>query len=450
MKKIIGIFVFTLLIASAVFPLVSSRDKYIFSQQSSDVIINEYYKFKTRYLGKSNLPTSLYPEGASIKPAIINTPDYFSWKDYEGEDWTTPAKNQFYPKYCGSCWIFAAVGALESVINIREGCASLDPDLSEQYVLSCLPEAALNSGEGCKGGYSFDVYYYINDTSPAGNNCNGIIFESCLQYQADDDISCEDKCSNWEDQLVPISDHGYCILNDNPDDRQAIKTQIMKTGPVASCMLYNSDLNNWGYKHHDPNEYYPYDESGSDHDIIVVGWKDDPLITNGGYWIIKNSMGSKWGYYGFFNMEYGRLGSYWIDDDPATTYIAWVDYNSDSFDWPPIKPSISGPKKGEIGEELTFSTSTIDPNDRQVSYMWDWGDDTTSEWFGPFDSGETVNASHTWTGKGIYIVKVKAKNTDELESDWSNPLKVIMPRIKMTINHLLFFLKNKKKISLFL
>ena len=67
-----------------------------------------------------------------VLPSIIDTPEYFNWMDYEGKDWTTPARQQ---GMCGSCWLFAAYGALESVINIREGLADLDPDLSEQYVL---------------------------------------------------------------------------------------------------------------------------------------------------------------------------------------------------------------------------------------------------------------------------------------------------------------------------
>ena len=69
------------------------------------------------------------------KPSIGNPPDYFNWMDYNGKDWTTPVK---YQGNCGSCWDFAAVSALESVINIEEGIPNLNPDLSEQYILSCL------------------------------------------------------------------------------------------------------------------------------------------------------------------------------------------------------------------------------------------------------------------------------------------------------------------------
>jgi len=90
-------------------------------------------------------------EGASIKPTIIDTPEYFNWMDFEGQDWTTPAKNQ---GNCGSCGIFSAIGALESIINIREGNADLDVDLSEQYVLSCLPRY----GNCTTGVWAYKVY----------------------------------------------------------------------------------------------------------------------------------------------------------------------------------------------------------------------------------------------------------------------------------------------------
>ena len=53
----------------------------------------------------------------------------------DGIDWTTPAKNQ---RRCSSCIIFGIIGALESIIKIREGCADFNPDLSEQYIMSCI------------------------------------------------------------------------------------------------------------------------------------------------------------------------------------------------------------------------------------------------------------------------------------------------------------------------
>ncbi len=96
---------------------------------------------------------------------------------------------------------------------------------------------------------------------------------------------------------------------------------------------------------------------------------------------------------------------------------------------PPENPnSPDGPTEGTEGEELTFSTSTIDPDGDQIYYQFDWGDDNYSIWLGPFNSGETVEASNIWYELGVYEVRVKAKDINNRVSDWSEPIVV-------TINH---------------
>ena len=93
---------------------------------------------------------------------------------------------------------------------------------------------------------------------------------------------------------------------------------------------------------------------------------------------------------------------------------------------PPEKPDRpSGPEMGVTGIKYTYSTSTIDPDDQgQVFYKWDWGDNTTSNWLGPYNSGEIVNESNAWGQGGLYEVRVKAKDIYNTESEWSDPLIV--------------------------
>ncbi len=57
---------------------------------------------------------------------------------------------------------------------------------------------------------------------------------------------------------------------------------------------------------------------------------------------------------------------------------------------------------------------------------WDWNDGTVSDWFGPFNSGTVVSASHTWTVGGEYQIKVKARDRFYLESSWSETLSVFI------------------------
>ena len=96
---------------------------------------------------------------------------------------------------------------------------------------------------------------------------------------------------------------------------------------------------------------------------------------------------------------------------------------------PPNKPSRpSGPTNGKIWVSYSYSSSTTDPNNARLYYIFDWDDGTNSGWIGPYESNQTVTLSHIWKLPGSYQVKVKARNEYGLESVWSDPLPVSMPK----------------------
>jgi len=111
---------------------------------------------------------------------------------------------------------------------------------------------------------------------------------------------------------------------------------------------------------------------------------------------------------------------------------------------PEIPDRPTGSTKGKPNEEFSYSTTTTDPEGDQVFYSYDWGDGTLSDWIGPFDSGETISLNKTWSEKGSYNIRVKAKDAANHESLWSDPLSVQMP--KNTVNHsrLINFLDEKQ------
>ena len=108
------------------------------------------------------------------------------------------------------------------------------------------------------------------------------------------------------------------------------------------------------------------------------------------------------------------------DTDSAQTIITV------SPNHPPNAPTITGPAQGKIKIGTDYNFTTTDPNSDNVSYFIDWGDHTNSSWLGPYLSGVTVTESHTWTAKGTYIIKAKAKDSNGDESNWST-LQVTMP-----------------------
>ena len=106
----------------------------------------------------------------------------------------------------------------------------------------------------------------------------------------------------------------------------------------------------------------------------------------------------------------------------------------------PIKPDIPyGPNSGNINEEQTYKvTTTTDPDDNRLWYCFDWGDDTDSGWI-PYEPPFTyVSATHSWTIRGDYEVKVKAMDIYGRESEWSDPLTVSMPKSINIFNLFLF------------
>jgi hypothetical protein len=87
---------------------------------------------------------------------------------------------------------------------------------------------------------------------------------------------------------------------------------------------------------------------------------------------------------------------------------------------PPANPEKpSGPDSGVPLTEFTFSTTTTDPEQDDIYYLFDWGDGTDSGWIGPYESGQSGEASHIWENLGDYEIKAMAKDENGAKSDWS-------------------------------
>jgi len=94
----------------------------------------------------------------------------------------------------------------------------------------------------------------------------------------------------------------------------------------------------------------------------------------------------------------------------------------------PEKPS--GETIGTPFVEYTYTSSSTDPAGQDLYYWFEWGDGTDSDWLGPYESGEICEATHIWKNKGDYVIKVKVKDIWGFESEWSDPLGLVMPKDK--------------------
>lgn len=119
-----------------------------------------------------------------------------------------------------------------------------------------------------------------------------------------------------------------------------------------------------------------------------------------------------------------------VDPYNSTVYIGTGRINAQkalvALNQPPNTPTITGQTKGKIKVATEYNFTTIDPNGDDVYYFINWGDDTNSSWIGPYQSGDLITKSHTWSKKGTYIIKAKAKDIFGNESDWGT-LSVTMP-----------------------
>ena len=79
---------------------------------------------------------------------------------------------------------------------------------------------------------------------------------------------------------------------------------------------------------------------------------------------------------------------------------------------------------GLTGKQYTFITSSTDYDDDKISYGWDWGDDQKIEWTEYYNSGEIIKINHTWNETGIFQIKVKAKDENGNEGNWSEILNL--------------------------
>jgi len=117
-------------------------------------------------------------------------------------------------------------------------------------------------------------------------------------------------------------------------------------------------------------------------------------------------------------------------------------FDSEENHQPDTPAPPTGEASGSPGVDYEYKGSkTDDPDGDRIMYLFDWGDGTNSGWLKPSLMG-AVRASHNWSERGTYAVRLKAMDIYGRESEWSNPLSVIMPRNKKINGRFLTILQN--------
>ncbi len=92
---------------------------------------------------------------------------------------------------------------------------------------------------------------------------------------------------------------------------------------------------------------------------------------------------------------------------------------------PPDPPRITGPKNGKINIAYEYTFVSTNPEAEDLTYIINWSDGTVEE-HGIYPSGEPITVNHTWSEKGTFIIKAKARTGHGVESEWGL-FEVTMP-----------------------
>ncbi|XP_003738751.1 cathepsin L1-like [Galendromus occidentalis] len=195
--------------------------------------------------------------------------------DWNKAGFVTPSRDQ---KGCGSCWAFAAVGAIEARVSKSTGNLTA---LSVQNLIDCS-----DTNFGCSGG---SPILALRDLLSIGLHT-----ADSYPYLARDGI-CHRVNSSRLYQISGFYREEYYL------SEERLKEMVAIIGPVTATI----DASPFGFMHYRDGIFYDpaCNPDSPNHAVLVVGFG----IENGfEYWLIKNSWGPDWGIDGFMKIARNR------------------------------------------------------------------------------------------------------------------------------------------------
>jgi peptidase C25-like protein/PKD domain-containing protein len=218
------------------------------------------------------------------------------------------------------------------------------------------------------------------------------------------------------ENMLPIVVTGACSVAKFPIADDSFCWSIMSNPNGGGIASFGPSALSWGY-----DTSYCIEALGGRMQVeLFKAYKQHGAITAGEMWVKAIS-----------NYIYPEMDS--GDHKTIEEWEPFIDPTLAIADesQPPNKPVLAGPSSGKIGDELTYEASTSDIEEDMVYYLFDWGDGDFSNWIGPVESGQKVNASHVWSNEGDFQIRVQAKDDHGVQSAWSDPLSVTMPKNKL-------------------
>ena len=201
--------------------------------------------------------------------------------DPEKQYWDMgPVKNQW---SCGSCWAFAAVGAMEGRHLKEHGEFR---DFSVQTLLDCTFEG---SRDGCNGGWSESAVRWAGSDSKVSKSPDyGYLpLRKDNKYKGSDG-ECVDLKTPYDNALRRAKPYAYYAQFKSRNDA-GLQHALATEGPVV-VYIYSS----WALPFYTTGTYKGTgcgENPTPNHAVVVAGYEKD-------YWYVKNSWGS-WGYSGY-------------------------------------------------------------------------------------------------------------------------------------------------------
>eukprot|EP00930_Biecheleria_cincta_P020464 TRINITY_DN1539_c0_g2_i2.p1 TRINITY_DN1539_c0_g2~~TRINITY_DN1539_c0_g2_i2.p1 ORF type:complete len:350 (-),score=76.55 TRINITY_DN1539_c0_g2_i2:118-1167(-) len=237
-------------------------------------------EFASRFAGVKR-PENLYQGAAFLGNHTYEGQDLPDQVDWTTKSAVTEVKNQ---QKCGSCWSFAAAGALEGAYAIATG--KLD-SLSEQQFVDCD-----SNDHGCQGGLPSLAYQYAQE--------NALCTYSSYQYKAAQGTCSTASCKVGIPKGAVKGYKGLApVARLLPASEQAMMSAVSQQ-PVSVAIEADQQT----FQLYKGGVLKSTCGTSLDHGVLVVGYGTD--AQGGEYWKIKNSWGTSWGENGYVRIQRGK------------------------------------------------------------------------------------------------------------------------------------------------